>query len=143
MHPLKTRRIPSFKVKHLLLADHQEEVLRCTKPHLTSIKMPEMHQRGFTLSVDVLLFSTVAPFVYRIRLNPSLHETMNAKVVAVKLPADFSLQHICVPLPFSRGRRKVTSLTADLAPASLHAYLKSGFGKTVPMSVFPESDAAA
>lgn len=77
------------------------------------------------------------------RLNPSLHETMNAKVVAVKLPADFSLQCICVSLLFSRGRRKVTSLTADLAPASLHAYLKSGFGKTVPMSVFPESDAAA
>lgn len=68
---------------------------------------------------------------------------MNAKVVAVKLPADFSLQRICVSLLFSRGRRKVTSLTADLAPASLHAYLKSGFGKTVPMSVFPESDAAA
>lgn len=41
-----------------------------------------------------------------------------------------------------RKKSKVTSLTVDLAPASVHAYLKSRFGKTVPVLVFTETDAA-
>lgn len=34
------------------------------------------------------------------------------------------------------GRSRVTPLTADLAPASVHAYLKSRFGKTVLCQCF-------
>ncbi len=42
----------------------------------------------------------------------------------------------------SQGGIKVTSLTVDLAPASAHAYLKSTFGKTIPVLVFTETDAS-
>lgn len=43
----------------------------------------------------------------------------------------------------SQGRSRVTFLTVDLAPVSVHAYLNGRFGKTVLVLVFTETDAAA
>lgn len=82
-------------MEHLLLADHQEDNLRSAKPHLTSIKTPQIHQRCFTIFVVVSLFSKVHLFIDKILPNLPLtppHTTAEWSHARLWVQRSFSLR---------------------------------------------------